>query len=247
MLDRGMDQAAGLRRMVQPAVPSLMAFPVTGSAASLWIAQLAHAMRAQGHKPVVIDAGRGALAGSFGLKLRHDLLDMMQGERQFDEVAQATADGVWVLRAERGVEAFVASGAPAQRLFSGFAGLSHGFDALLLAMPAAELACLASPAQAVPVLPLEPGEDALVRAYTTIKEMATGFGYSRFSIVTQGVANAQQARQAHARLASAVRSFLHCDVQLAGWLPRPPQDAAPALAELAQSLMHTAATPLVLH
>ena len=244
MLDQGLDQAAGLRRMLVAPGLNLMAFPVTAGGSDLWIAQLAHTLRAQGMRPVVIDASRGAVARSFGLRLRHELLDLLEGALEFDRVARATPDGVWVLRAERGVEAFVASGASSRRLFSALARQSHGFDAVLLVMPAGELACLASPAHAVPVVALDSGGAGLMRAYATVKQLACDFGYNRFAVVMRGLADAAQAQQAYARFAAVARTFLGAEVSMAGWLPGPSGNAAGALADLAQTLLHTAATPL---
>jgi len=241
MLDQGHDQAAGLRRMAPAPRLNLMAFPVAMGGDEAWIAHLAHTLRAMGGRPVVLDATRGAVAQALGLKPRHELLDLLQGARDFDGVAQHTADGVYLLRAERGVEAFVASGAPASSLFAGFARLSHNFDAVLLAMPAAELACLAAPASgAVPVLAVEPGEAGLLRAYRTVKQLSGGFGFNRFAAVGCG-----PRCEAPGRLQAAARLFLDVDVSMAGWMA---DGASPGARErLAQSLLDSAATPLTLH
>lgn len=246
MLDQGHDQAAGLRRMLGASTMSLMAFPVGEGTDEAWIAQLARALRGLGSRPVVMDASRGRVLRAFGLRARYELLDLLQGQRRFDTVAESTRDGIYVMRADQGLEAFVASGAPSQQLFSGFARLSHGFDALMLAMPAHELACLASPAQAVPVIAMDSTDAGLTRAYATVKELASGFGYQRFAAVVRERAGGATAHGAHARLATVARSFLDAEVRLAGTLPASGADLA-ALAELAQSLLHTAATPLTLH
>jgi hypothetical protein len=243
VLDAGSDQAAGLRRLMQAAPLALLAFPLDGGPGG-WIAQLAHALRALGRKPVVLDAGRGAVATALGLRLRHDLLDLLQGERDFEGVAGETADGVWVLRAERGVDAFVASGAPARQLLGGFARLSHGFDELLLAMPASELACLAAPGRTVPVVGLDPTPAGRVDSYALVKHMVTGFGYRRFACVVRRVPDAAAARAEHERLAAAARSFLGAEITLAGWLPADAAGSDPALARTAHTLLATAATPL---
>lgn len=260
MFDAGIDQAAGLRKRMAAPPLALMAFPSSEGGDHSWIAQLAHSMRAMGAKPVVIDASRGAVvARAFGLRLRHELLELLQGTADFDTVAQVTRDGIHVLRAERGIEAFVASGAPARDLFAGFARLSHGFDSVLLVMPACELACLAGPAQAVPVVALAGGDEGLVNTYATVKQLAAGFGYSRFAVVTCGRDDAGQARDAHARLAMAARTFLNAEVSFAGALP-PPGHAgqvgqgglggraaaslASNIAALSRTLLHTAALRL---
>lgn len=247
MLDRGLDQAAGLRRLMAqepPAPLRLLAFALPEDGEDAWVAPLAHALRAQGARPVVLDAGRGRLLQAFGVRARHDLLDMLQGTATFDAAAQCTGDGVWVLRADRGVEAFVSSGAAPRQLFEGFARLSHNFDAVLLAMPPHELACLAHPACAVPVIALEPGDDGLTRAYATLKELAGGYGYTRFSCVLPG---AGHAAQSHERLAFAARRFLNAEVALAGRLDATPAARDAALEEAAGALLRQAATPLALH
>lgn len=246
MLDQGQDQAAGLRRLLGAQALSLMAFPVSGDRDEGWIARVAHALRGLGARPVVMDASRGRIASAFGLRPRYELLDLLQGQRRFDAVAEATRDGIYVMRAERGLEAFVASGQSSQRLFSGFARLSHGFDALMLAMPAHELACLASPAAVVPVIAAEASDAGLTRAYATVKQLSAGFGYQRFAAVMQAAPGQGGAHGAHARLAAVARSFLGAEVALAGCLPPQGLQEA-ALAELAQNLLHTAATPLTLH
>ena len=156
MLDQGLDQAAGLRGWL-PAQPSLAlrALALLPQQSALWVAQLAQGLREIGRQPVVVDAARGAVTGAFGLRPRGDLIDLLEGRARFDAVAQESRESIHVLRADRGIEAFVASGAPARDLLAGFAALSHGFDDLLLAMPGAELACLADPADSVPLMAIE--------------------------------------------------------------------------------------------
>jgi hypothetical protein len=221
MLDGGLDQAAGLRAQAAPDGLALLALPVEPGEGVSWVVQLARALRTSGTRPVVLDAvGDGMLTRAFGLgQPRRDLLDMLSGGQGFDAVAHSTADGIHVLRAERGVEAFVASGAAPHRLLAGFARLSHGFDALLLVMPPAELACLAAPARTVPVVVLQAGDRHLMGAYATVKQLAEGFGYRRFSVVTQGHADAATAREAHERFAMAAQHFLDVEANHAGSLP----------------------------
>jgi MinD-like ATPase involved in chromosome partitioning or flagellar assembly len=196
-----------------------------------------------GRKPVVLDAGRGAVAFALGLRPRHDLLDLLQREKDFDSVAASTEDGVWVLRGDRGLDAFAASGAPARDLLAGFARLSHGFDDLLLAMPAAELASLAAPGRTTPVVGLEPTPAGRIGSYALVKQLATGFGYRRFACVVRGAESADAARTEHARLAAAASKFLGAEVSLAGWLPPAGPARGDALARTAHALIATA-TPL---
>lgn len=244
MLDHGFDQAEGLRQLMPRPALGLLAFPLPADGNARWIAQLAHALRALGRRPVVLDAARGALTAAFGLRPRHELIDLLEGRQQFDAVAQATPDGVYVLRADRGVEAFVAGGAPAARLLGSFARLSHGFDEILLAMPAGELACLAGSHDTVPVVGLEPSADATMRSYALIKQLAENFGYQRFTCVIHDVNDQQAARGEYTRLAAAAGRFLNAEVALAGWLPASARSCPQALARVARTLLETAVVPL---
>jgi MinD-like ATPase involved in chromosome partitioning or flagellar assembly len=247
MLDQGRDQAAGLRRLREAPGLSLLAFPLREGTGEAWIAQLARGLRGVGARPVVVDASRGRVLNAFGLRARHELLDLLHGTRDFDGVAEATREGIYVMRADRGLDAFVATGAPSRELFAGFARLSHRFDSLLLAMPAHELASLVSPAQAVPVVAVHASDEGLTRAYAAIKQLASGYGYQRFAAVLREGPASADAIATHARLADVARRFLGADVQLAGSLPERGTDAVAPLAELAQNLLHMAATPLSLH
>jgi flagellar biosynthesis protein FlhG len=248
VLEQGLDQAAGLRQMMLPrASLGLLAFPLAASGDEHWIAQIAHALRALGRRPLVLDAARGSLASALGLRPRHELIDLLEGKQEFDAVAQATRDGVYVLRADRGVEAFVAGGAPAMRLLGSFANLSHGFDELLLVMPAAELACLAGCEDSVPVVGLDPSPYGTMSTYALIKKLAEGFGYRRFTCVMHDVRDEAPARREYTRLAAAAARFLQADVGLAGSLPPGARSCPAALARVARVLLETAAVPPSLH
>ncbi|TFZ08364.1 MinD/ParA family ATP-binding protein [Ramlibacter humi] len=242
MLEGG-DQAAGLRRAGRIAPLQLLAFPL-GEGPAGWVAQLARALRSLGRRPVVLDAARGAVAGALGLKpTRHDLLHLLRGEREFDAVAQPTADGIYVLRGDRGLEAFAASGSAAAPLLDAFSRVSPKFDELLLAMPAAELACIASPARTVPVLVLDTSGASRMQAYAQAKQLH-GHGFRRFACVVRGAEDNADAQRAHAGLAAAAAAFLGADVAMAGWLPRAPQAPQAALARTADTLLRTAAQPV---
>jgi hypothetical protein len=254
VLDQGLDQAAGLRRLMRNSTLDVVAFPVDrelrGSGA--WVARVAHSMRALGRRPVVLDGTTGEVSRALGTSSRKDLIDLLRGQDGFEEVAQSTPDGVYVLRAERGIDAFVASGAPARNLFDGFARLSHDFDTLLLVMPTAELACLADPRESVPVVAFEAGAADIASTYLVVKYLCTSFGYARFSLVVHGAEGHGHAVQEHARFSQAAKAFLNADVSLAGWTPAGPVDptdtlSAMAMRRIAGVLLKSASSPVFLH
>jgi flagellar biosynthesis protein FlhG len=245
------DQAAGLRNIAPAPALSLMAFPLGGPASgcAAWVGSVALAMRAMGMRPVIIDASGEQISLSMGVHCRLDLLDLLEGRAGFSDVAGETPDGVWVLRADRGVEEFVASGAPAGQLFGGFARLSQGFDSVLLAMPSRELACLAAPQTSVPVVSFEVGVSGMTQAYVTVKQLAAQFGYSRFALALRGAHDGNEAVELHERFAGTAREYLDVDVTLAGWTPAHAHslESADALRRVTQNLLQTAATPVSVH
>ena len=209
-------------------------------------------MRALGRRPVVLDGTAGEVSRALGTSSRKDLIDLLTGQATFDDVAQPTSDGIYVLRAEEGIDAFVASGAPAKDLFDGFARLSHDFDALLLVMPTAELACLANPRESVPVVAFEAGAADIASTYLVVKHLCTTFGYARFSLVVHGADGHGHAVQEHIRFAQAAKEFLNVDVAFAGWTPVNAHDAkdpmgAMALRRIAGALLKSASSPVFLH
>lgn len=227
--------------------PALLAFPVEPGGSDAWIAALAGALKAQGARPVVVDAFRGQVTQALGLKPGHDLIELLSGRRSLDAVARCNASGVYGVRAAQGVEFFVGSGDTPSRLLSCFGQLPQRFDLVLLVMSAAELASLASPGRTVPVVVLDDSEQGLVHAYAMVKRLACGFGYRRFALVARGMADAAQAQQAHQRFANVAAGFLDAEVSLSGWLPAAPAHAHYHLAELAHTLWRSVATPLGPH
>lgn len=230
MLDRGLDQAAGLRRLMQPAPVRLWPLAVLPGTAARWIAWLALGLRELGRNPVVVDAARGQAATAFGLLPRGDLIDLLEGRAPFDRVAQRSREGIHVLRGDQGIEAFAGSGEPAERLLSAFGSLSHGFSDLIVAMPGPEIACLAAPAEHVPVITVDLSSRGVVGSYALMKQLAGDFGYRRFACVATGASGEEEARSGFARVGSAVRQFLGADALWAGWLPpaADPRSAAEA-------------------
>ncbi len=219
MLDRGLDQAAGLRRLVQPAPVRLWPLAVLPATAARWIPWLAAGLNELGRRPVVVDAARGQVAAGFGMLPRGDLLELLEGRADFDRVAQRSREGIHVLRGDHGIEAFAGSGEPADRLLAAFGSLSHGFTDLLLAMPGPEIACVAAPAAHVPVLTVDVSGRGVMGSYALIKQLAGEFSYRRFACIVTGAASEDEARAGLVRVQGAAQQFLRAQACWAGWMP----------------------------
>lgn len=241
MLDHGFDQAAGLRRLVQPRPVRLWPLALLPGASARWIPWLAQGLCELGRNPVVVDAtcGQAATAFGFGAPARGDLLDLLEGRAGFDGVARRSRKGVHVLRGDKGIEAFAGSGAPAERLLAAFGALSHGFTDLLVAMPGPEIACIAAPAAHVPVLTIELSGRGVMDGYALVKRLASEFRYRRFACVVTGAQSEEQARAGFGRVHGAARQFLGAEASWAGWLPPPTDERGAAEASrTADALLH---------
>ena len=253
MLDQGRDQAAGLRRLMGRPALNLMAFPLSAQDAlgGAWVGQVARTLQSLGSRALVVDASGGEVARALGVaRPARELMDLLAGSHRFDDVATVTREGVYLVRADAGLDAFVASGGAPQDLLRGFADLSHGFDVLLLAMPANELASLTSPTNTVPVMVTDAGPEGVQQAYATIKQLSADFGYGQFALALRGAVGPSEALAVHARVAHAARTFLNAGVSLAGWVPAAAAGGAAthaALERLVQSLLETASTPVLRH
>ncbi|MDZ4145132.1 MAG: hypothetical protein U1D29_11500 [Burkholderiales bacterium] len=235
MLDSGRDQAAGLRRLMRGTTMSVVSFPGNPKDKDThgWVADIARSLRAMGRRPIVVDGGSGDVSRALGVTTRRDLIELLRGDETFDDVAQVSDDGVYVIRAGQGIDAFVASGAPGRDLLDGFARLSHAFDVLLLVMPTSELACLAGPRDTVPVIGFSAGGSDIANAYLIVKNLCLSFGYSRFSLVVHDAPSHQQAVLEHSRFAMAARAFLNVEISLVGWTPLRSANAADHLCDMA--------------
>jgi flagellar biosynthesis protein FlhG len=212
------DQATGLRGMFKPA---LRVLPTVSGARGVGlksvIVNLAAAIAAGGQRPVVIDGGRALVASALGLKARYELMQLLTGEREFDEAVLSAGD-FSVLPATKGIEAFVDSGATPPELFGAFTTLSQPFDCALLAVPARMAAAL-TPVESEIVFVTNDSADVLTATYQEIKVLNSEYGRLRFRIIFNGVRDVHRAQDAYARLADTAQLYFHAELALGGMIP----------------------------
>jgi len=222
---RSPDQAAGLRRMLSRSttrVLPLVSALERPAQAELAI-HLAAALAQLGSRVVVLDASRGAVATALGLRPRFELLQLLQGEKTFDEVVLDGPDGFRVMPAARGIEAMQdADDAGWSELFGAFAALSAPPDLVLLnsARGDTHAACRAARGTHELVLALETGADAVTAAYALMKSATREQGQRRFRLVFTGAPDGFDTAPLAERMNDVARRFLGADLRVGGVVPR---------------------------
>ena len=224
------DQAAGLRSLLKRR--ALRVLPVFGdhdpAAHGACSAQLALALARAGHKVVLLDASGTAL-DALSLHADADLLEMIEGRRDFAAVALRAAAGLRVINARAGLPMLIAANAAGSEFFGGFLNLAEPAEILLLNLPA-----LATPAGRLwlpmagnaceSLLVTMPGERALTAAYALIKQAALpaapdALAAPAFRILVNGADGERAARAICRQLSDTARRFLGVAVGYAGNLP----------------------------
>ena len=217
------DQATGLRALMRPLIPSVMVAVAAHDSVARHepFLQMAVAAALSGHEVVLLDATPGELAQLLKLRARYELLHLLQGEKQFEEVVQTLPafDHLRYLSAHRGLRALSESPGGMQSLLQGFSQLqrvpdfivAHGGPALIPLL--AEIAAL----QGEMTWRVVPRPEVITATYAQLKWVARAYPRLRHRIWLHGVLDATSADHVFANLAEAAQRFLGAHVQYLGY------------------------------
>jgi MinD-like ATPase involved in chromosome partitioning or flagellar assembly len=228
-----MDQAAGLRQLLAPR--QLRVLPLASTLSRDEQAALAVGIGAAfergGLRVVILDASRGDVAANLGLQPRHDLLDLLEGGREFGEVALRSDAGTRVVPAARGIAA-MEQFSDWTRMFAAFAALDDPADLVLLncAPGDAAGACQAArgvmaPARAAGnpahgdgeiVIAMTDHPESITGSYGLIKSSMRRHGQRRFRLLFLEPAAPSEVRALASRMALAARRFLGAELCYGG-------------------------------
>lgn len=222
---RTSDQAAGLRRML--ARTTMRVLPLVSvlerTAQARLAVHLAAAYSHLGNRVVIVDASRGDVAGVMNLKPRYELLHLLQGEKEFGEVALEGPDALRLVPAARGIESMEqADDEGWTGFFGAFTGLSDAPDLVLLncAPGEAHAACRAAAGDHEVVLALDAHPESVTAAYSLIKASLRSDGQRRYRLVFADLPADADAGTLAARMIDAGQRFLGADLRDGGSLPR---------------------------
>jgi len=194
------DQAEGLRRLLAPARTRALALDTTALplSAGRAVVALASACAAAGRDVLVLDAGRGEVAGALSLTWRHGLADVLAGRCRAADAVLATPAGFRLLPAGR-----LSSPLEAKDLGRALAELAEAPTLVLVHCGGAQEPLLRIAAAGELLLVAGSGAESLTRVYARIKELARREGRRSFRLLVCGAkeAEARRAQQAVARTA----------------------------------------------
>ena len=220
------DQAAGLRSLLKRRVLRLL--PVQGDfdthGQGACAAQIAMGLARCGRNVILLDAVGAALA-ALGKRTNADLRLLIEGERDFADVAVRCAPGLRAIAAQEGLPALLAADAANNDFFAGFLRLDDPADLIVVNLPATLpptgrrwLPLLGDDAETL--LVMGTGERSLTAAYAAIKQASAPPRASAFRVLVNGAGGEREARAACRQLADTARRFLGATVGYCGNLQR---------------------------
>ena len=228
------DQATGLRRLF--ARDTLQVLSVRGAedcGATAVTLELAAALVALGHRPLIIDLEKGKAAKALGLKPHYELDDVICGEKSIREILLTAGNGLTVLPAMRGLERAAERGSWKRTLSSLLRQAPQAFNVWLINGVAGPIAQTESP-----LMVIAPDRDAITAAYAQIKSLARDHGHREFRVVVDRAASESVALSVYANIAETSRRFLAARLDYCGYLPADERlvssKRAPARAKLVQ-------------
>lgn len=224
----GGDQADGLRRLFGSRAPQVVAFASGREACGrgTLLVQTAAALASAGHGVVIIDenpAPDNALT-AFGLAARHDLFNVVRGDRSLVQVSVTAAPLVRIVpaaRAARELDRMSAIGR--QRLAGALRELQQGAGFVLIdcaSRRGGHLSPVAASARHFAVVVAAQGA-AITHAYALIKRVARDHGRDCFHIAVTRARSQEEAQAIFNNMRRVAREHLGARLEYLGAAPVP--------------------------
>lgn len=216
------DQAAGLRRMFGSRGPQVVAFASGREACgrTTLVVQTATALATAGHTVLIVDENQAPnnAISYFGLQTRHDLYQVLQGERSLGQVVLEAAPLVRILPAVRAAKELEQASRNAtlaqRRLSASLHEMQRGVDFVLIdssVRQQGQLSPLTLAARHVAVV-VGAQSAAITHAYALIKRIVQERGRDGFQVVITRPRTQEEARAIFDNMRRVARE--HLDVRL---------------------------------
>ncbi len=220
------DQAAGLRRMIQPT--PVRAIAVTGGKGGVGktnvSVNLAVALADLGRRVMILDADLGLanIDVVLGLHPEYDLSHVLRGEKMLEEVVVEGPSGVKIIPGASGIRQMAElSQAEHAGLIRGFSDISNDLDFLIVDTAAGISDTVISFSRAVQELIVvvcdEPA--SITDAYAMIKLLYKEYGINRFRILANMTRSAQEGRDLYNKLCRVTDRYLEVMLNYIGGIP----------------------------
>lgn len=259
------DQAAGLRRLL--ARSSSRVVTVVGArdglGATSIVVNLAAVLGKAGKDVLVLDENlsHDNVTNTLALKARYDLLNVVRGDKAWQDVILHTGAGVRILPLARAMQSLPKLD-ELQRayLLESLSEAARDMDVVLVdAARAGHSVCASLSGDEPLLLVLNPTVSGITESYALLKQMAVHNGRQAFDIVINKVATEREALAVFDNMAQVARMHLQVRLEYLGHIPvdeklqratqlcRPVTEAFPAaqasyaMREIAQGLLRTPA------
>jgi flagellar biosynthesis protein FlhG len=201
------DQAAGLRRLFGARSPQVVAFASgrEACARTTLLVQSAAALAAAGHAVIIVDENQGPdnTLSAFGISSRHDLMQVINGERPLAHVMLQAAPLIRIVPAAQAAREFdlpsrqnARHAAARQRLQAALAEMQRGAGFVLIDTASARnghLSVLALAARHFAVVVGAQGS-TITQGYALIKRLARECSRSDFQVIVSRARSHEEAR-----------------------------------------------------
>lgn len=226
MSETNRDQAAGLRRMVEPT--PIQAIAVTGGKGGVGKTNisinLAVAMADIGKRVLMLDADLGLanIDVVLGLHPKYDLSHVLRGERSLEEVVIEGPSGIRIVPAASGIRHMAElSETEHAGLIRAFSDLSSDLDVLIVDTAAGISDTVISFSRAVQELIVvvcdEPA--SITDAYALIKLLNREYGISRFRILANMTRDTHEGRNLYNKMCRVTDRYLDVMLSYIGSIP----------------------------
>lgn len=227
MADNSQDQAAGLRRQVNPPRPVKVIAVASGKGGvgkTNVTVNLGVAMAAQGKEVVLLDADLGLanIDVMLGLHPQFNLLHVLDGSKSLSEIIVEGPSGLKIIPAASGVQKMAElSSAEHAGMIQAFSDMDHHIDVLLIDSAAGiadSVVSFSKAAQEVIIVVCdEPA--SITDAYALIKLLSRDHAVERFHIVANMSRNVQEGRELFDKISLVCDRFLDVTLDFMGIVP----------------------------
>lgn len=226
MSETTQDQAAGLRRLMEPRPVRVIAVASGkgGVGKTNVSVNLAVAIASRGKQVMLMDADL-AMANVdvlLGLQPRADLSDVLEGGLSLEEIVIEGPSGIHIVPASSGVAKLAALG-PAEHagLIRAFSELPHALDVLVVDIAAGVSDSVISFSRAahdvIVVVCDEPA--SITDAYALVKVLSREHGLARFQILANMVGSEAEGQMLYRKISTVCERFLDVTLHYMGCIP----------------------------
>jgi flagellar biosynthesis protein FlhG len=219
------DQAAGLRRLL--ARTSSRVVTVIGArdglGATSIVVNLAAVLGSTGKDVLVLDENltQDNVANTLALKSRHDLLNVVRGDKTWQDVMLQGAQGVHILPVARAMQNLPKMDeAQREQLLESLSAAAKNMDVVLIdAARDGHSVCASLSGDEPLLLVLNATASGITESYSLLKQMAMHNGRQAFDIVVNKVATEREALAVFDNMAQVARRHLQVRLEYLGHIP----------------------------